>query len=146
MNPNLTTTTLSGATEVDVNSVDELMALLTTGQQNRTTSESKISPKSSQSHAIVTIKLTQRLSVAKENISRWNFVDLAGTGQHCAAINKSLYVGCISTENCARRCPPLPSCYWLEASLRMIPSLTIDTIYHGTPLKVYTWHGDEGVG
>eukprot|EP00729_Bicosta_minor_P020977 gene20977-26431_t len=62
------------------------------GSQNRSIAKTDISPQNSQSHAIFTLKLTQRLTVAKENVCRWSFVDLAGTGQHDAAINRSLQV------------------------------------------------------
>jgi hypothetical protein len=69
---------VEGATAVEITSVAALHQALTVGKSRRSTACHAASAQSSQSHAIVELQLTQRVSVAETRVSKCTCVDLVG--------------------------------------------------------------------
>ncbi|MFT7811859.1 kinesin-like protein KIF27 [Arapaima gigas] len=73
-------TVLVGARETAVESADELLAVLEAGNAVRRTGTTQVNERSSRSHAIFTIALTQHDTVANRILSsKFHLVDLAGS-------------------------------------------------------------------
>ncbi|KAF9762804.1 Kinesin-like protein KIF21B [Nosema granulosis] len=69
---------IAGATEVDIQSVDEGLEVLRRGCLERTTKSTKMNSQSSRSHAIFTIFLKKEIE-GRYVSSKFSFVDLAGS-------------------------------------------------------------------
>eukprot|EP00792_Barthelona_sp_PAP020_P003977 TRINITY_DN1800_c0_g2_i1.p1 TRINITY_DN1800_c0_g2~~TRINITY_DN1800_c0_g2_i1.p1 ORF type:complete len:863 (-),score=331.91 TRINITY_DN1800_c0_g2_i1:53-2641(-) len=70
---------IEGLTEITVCTIEEIMSLLTAGEESRTVAATEMNGVSSRSHSVFIVKMTQKQSNGKKITSTLNLVDLAGS-------------------------------------------------------------------
>ena len=98
---------VSNLTIVKVNSFEDIMSLISIGDNNRTVASTNMNNNSSRSHSIVNLIITQRLrnptvrnglptSGLQQKISKVYLVDLAGMYMYCVCtLYMCIVIGCI---------------------------------------------------